>query len=118
LFQCITGAKLVNPTSTKQWHTVYEFQPNYGPNMSVTGEMGYKYSAHILHKNSSWEDISPQDSYIRKMNNDMYCLDTKSILFFHNFKICTIVQDLVSSKIMSAQKKGTKSFHPFTLICM
>lgn len=66
LFQCITGAKLVTPTSTKQWHTVYEFQPSHGPNMFMTGEMGYKYSAHILHKNSSWEDISPKTATLGK----------------------------------------------------
>jgi len=60
LFQCITGTKLVTPTSTKQWHTVYEFQPSYGHNMSMTGEMCYRYSAHIWHKNSSWEYISPK----------------------------------------------------------
>jgi hypothetical protein len=60
LFQCITEAKLVTPTSTKKWHTLYEFQPSYGPNMSVTGEMCRKYSAHIWHKNSSFQDISPK----------------------------------------------------------
>jgi len=39
------------------------------------------------------------------MNNEMYFLYMKSILFCHHFKISTIVQDLISSKIMSAQKK-------------
>ena len=60
LYQCITGDKLVTSTSTKQWHTVYEFQPSYGPNISMTGEMCNKYSADIWHKNSSWEAISPK----------------------------------------------------------